>query len=133
VQDHYIYDYAVIRVVPKVEREEFINAGIILFCPEKEFLEARFDLDEQKLSALAPGSDLALIKTHLSVIPVICRGGYEAGDLSKLSQRERFHWLTSPRSTIIQTSPVHNGYCSNPEEELNHLVKVMVKMQSENE
>ena len=124
---HNTYDYAVIRVLPKVEREEFINAGVIVSCPSLEFLEARIELDEQKLRVLSPELDIETIRSHLDAIPVICRGGEQAGPIGMLSQRERFHWLVAPRSTIIQTSPVHSGYCTDPAEILEHLLNTMVK------
>ena len=127
MQDHYIYDYAVIRVVPKVEREEFINVGVILSCPEKEYLEAIIELDEQKLKALDPEFDIETAKAHLDAFPAICEGGTRGGEIGRLSQKERFNWLTSPKSTIIQTSPVHTGYCKNPAKVLEHLVDTMVR------
>jgi hypothetical protein len=128
VQDQNFYDYAVIRVVPKVDREEFINAGVILSCPDKNFLQACTNLDEERLKTFSPGTDIELVKTHLDAIKAICAGSSEAGSIGKLSQRERFHWLTSPKSTIIQTSPVHSGYCRDPEEEIKNLVNKMVKL-----
>jgi len=128
VQDQYFYDYAVIRVVPKVDREEFINAGVILCCSNKEFLQALIELDEARLRIFAPGIDIELVKSHLKAIEAICSGSPEAGKIGQLSQRERFHWLTSPKSTIIQTSPVHSGYCNDPAEELKDLVNKMVKI-----
>src|ERR1044072_5624401 len=115
VHDHYIYDYAIIRIVPKVEREEFINVGVILSCPAKEFLESRIDLDESRLAALDATLDIEFIRTHLATIPAICKGGDEAGKIGELTQRERFYWLTSASSTIIQTSPVHTGWCKDPD------------------
>lgn len=99
VHDHRTYDYAIIRVVPKVEREEFINAGVIVSCPARKFLAARIELDEQRLRALDPAVDVEAIRAHLAAIPVICAGGAQAGPLGRLSQRERFHWLAAPRST----------------------------------
>ena len=120
------YDYAVIRVVPKVEREEFINAGVIVSCPELSFLEARINLDEARLLALDPSLDLDLIRTHLATIPTICRGGDDAGPIGQLPQRQRFQWLVAPRSTVIQTSPVHTGRCSDPKKALDHLLATMV-------
>jgi len=120
------YDYAVIRVVPKVDREEFINAGVILSCPDLSFLEARIKLDEARLLALDPNVDLDLVRHHLAAIPVICRGGDEAGPIGQLPQRQRFHWLVAPRSTIIQTSPVHTGRCNDPAAALERLVATMV-------
>jgi hypothetical protein len=126
VPDKFRYDYAVIRVVPKVEREEFINAGVILSCPDLSFLEARIKLNESRLLALDPSVDLELVRDHLATIPTICRGGDEAGSIGKLPQRQRFHWLVAPRSTIIQTSPVHTGRCGDPAAALDHLVRTMV-------
>ncbi|MGH7928775.1 MAG: DUF3037 domain-containing protein, partial [Candidatus Binatia bacterium] len=101
MHDHCTYDYAIIRVVPRVEREEFVNVGVIVSCPATEFLEARIALDEQRLIALDPALDMESIRTHLSAISAICSGGEQAGPIGQLSQRERFHWLTAPRSTII--------------------------------
>lgn len=124
--DKFRYDYAVIRVVPKVDREEFINAGVILSCPDLSFLEATIKLDEARLLALDPNVDLDLIRKHLATIPTICRGGEEAGAIGQLPQRQRFHWLVAPRSTVIQTSPVHTGRCGDPAAALKHLVATMV-------
>jgi len=126
VPDQFRYDYAVIRVVPKVEREEFINAGVILSCPERSFLEAQIRLTEFRLLALVSSLDLEMVKTPLATIPKICRGGDDAGPIGQLSQRDRFYWLVAPRSTIIQTSPVHTGRCSDPAAALQHLVARMV-------
>ena len=105
------YDYAVVRVVPRVERGEFVNAGIILSCASAGFLDARIELDEVLLQAMAPGTDVAPIRAALDAIPRICAGGPAAGDIGRLSVRERFHWLVAPRSTSVQTSPVHTGRC----------------------
>lgn len=124
--DKYRYDYAVIRVVPKVDREEFINAGVIVSCPDLSFLEAQIKLNEDRLLALDPTIDLDLVRDHLAAIPMICRGGGEAGTIGGLPQRQRFHWLVAPRSTIIQTSPVHTGRCHDPAVALERLVATMV-------
>ena len=124
--DKYRYDYAVVRVVPKVDREEFINAGVIVSCPDLSFLEARIKLDESRLLALDPTVDMDLVRDHLETIPTICRGGDDAGSIGKLPQRQRFHWLVAPRSTVIQTSPVHTGRCHDPAAALEHLVAKMV-------
>ena len=124
--DKFRYDYAVVRVVPKVDREEFINAGVIVSCPELSFLEAHIKLDESRLLALDPNIDLDLVRKHLDSIPKICRGGEDAGSIGQLPQRQRFHWLVAPRSTIIQTSPVHTGRCSDPAAALERLVATMV-------
>lgn len=124
--DKFRYDYAIIRVVPKVDRQEFINAGVIVSCPELSFLEARIKLNESRLLALDPKVDLDLVRKHLSSIPTICRGGNDAGSIGQLPQRRRFEWLVAPRSTIIQTSPVHTGRCGDPAAALEHLVATMV-------
>ena len=122
-----LYDYAIVRVVPRVERGEFINAGVIVSCQERDFLEARIELDEARLRALHPQVDLDSIRRNLASIPLICQGGNEAGPIGKLSVRERFHWLVAPRSTIIQTSPVHTGRCEDPRAALAHLMSGMVR------
>jgi hypothetical protein len=127
VHDHVTYDYAIIRVVPKVEREEFINVGVVVSCPARAFLEARIDLDEPRLMALDPALDLETIRAHLATIPAVCAGGAQAGPIGQLTQRERFHWLVSPRSTIIQTSPVHTGCCQDPAAVLERLLDRMVR------
>ena len=124
--DKFRYDYAVIRVVPKVDREEFINAGVIVSCPDLSFLEARIKLDESRLLALDAAVDLDLVRNHLASIPTICRGGDGAGSIGQLPQRQRFHWLVAPRSTVIQTSPVHTGRCTDPTAALEHLLAKMV-------
>jgi hypothetical protein len=121
------FDYAIIRVVPRVEREEFINAGVIVSCPAKHFLKALIELNTQRLAALDHTLDPEIIRGYLNTIPVICAGGAEAGPISRMPQRSRFHWLVAPRSTIIQTSPAHSGICSDPEEELTHLLEKMVR------
>jgi len=126
VPDKFRYDYAVVRVVPKVDREEFINAGVIVSCPDLSFLEARINLDESRLLALDPDVDLDLVRKHLAAIPTICRGGDSAGSIGQLPQRQRFHWLVAPRSTIIQTSPVHTGRSDDPVAALDHLLATMV-------
>ncbi|MEZ4700822.1 MAG: DUF3037 domain-containing protein [Rhodothermales bacterium] len=126
--DRCLYDYAVLRVVPRIEREEFINAGIILSCPSRGFLEARIELDEPRLLAIHPGADLETIRNHLAVIPILCAGGSHAGPIGQLSKRERYHWLVAPRSTMIQPSPSHTGLCDNPAAALEHLMNTMVRI-----
>ena len=133
MRDKFRYDYAVVRVVPKVDREEFINAGVIVSCPDLSFLEARIKLDESRLLALDPTVDLDLVRNHLDTIPTICRGGDGAGSIGQLPQRQRFHWLVAPRSTVIQTSPVHTGRCGDPAAALEHLVAAMVDATSVDE
>ncbi len=121
------YDYAVVRVVPHVERCEFINAGVILFCRTRRFLRARIELDEERLGVLSPGVDLDAVRQHLECIPRVCAGGPHAGPIGLLSQAERFHWLVAPRSTIVQTSPVHSGFCHDPSATLDRLLETMVR------
>lgn len=127
MHDHCSYDYAVIRVVPRVEREEFVNVGVIVSCPPRDYLDARIEIDEPRLLALDPKLDLEAIRAHLASIPAICAGGPEAGPIGRLSRRERFHWLVAPRSTIIQTSPVHTGRCASLPDTIEHLLNVMVR------
>jgi hypothetical protein len=127
VRDHSSYDYAVIRVVPRVDREEFMNVGVIISCPAKDFLEARIEMDEARLLAFAPGIDLEAVRAHLASIPRICAGGPNAGPIGQLSARERFHWLVAPRSTIIQTSRVHSGRCTEPGPVSERLLDRMVR------
>jgi hypothetical protein len=121
------YDYAVIRVVPRVERGEFVNAGIILSCDVERILLAGIELDEGALLAIDARVDMELVRNALASIPAICAGGDAAGDIGKMSSRERFHWLVAPRSTIVQTSPVHTGQCAEPAAALEHLMQTMVR------
>ncbi len=121
------FDYAIVRVVPNVEREEFINVGVIVFCHERELLAARIELDEERLLALWPDVDLPLVRRHLEAIPRICAGGPEAGPIGQLPLRERWHWLVAPRSTILQFSAPHTGLCEAPEEWLERLLDRVVR------
>jgi hypothetical protein len=120
------YDYAILRVVPWAEREEFANAGVILHCLERRFLESRVRVDERRLLALWPDLDLNLIRQHLEAFPRLCAGDLDAGPIAKLSRRERFQWLSAPRSTIIQVSPVHSGVCDSPAATLDELFRRLV-------
>ena len=121
------YDYAIVRVVPRVERGEFVNAGVILSCDVERILRATIELDETALLALDPAVELDLVRNSLAAIPAICAGGAAAGDIGRLSARERFHWLVAPRSTIVQTSPVHTGRCSDLAAALEHLMDRMIR------
>ncbi len=120
------FDYAVIRIVPRVERQEFINAGVVVFCLEKRYLDARIHLDPARLKALWPEVDIDLVRHHLEAVVRICAGDPSAGPIAKLPQRERFHWLVSARSTILQPSPVHTGLCDETDSILDRLAKELL-------
>ena len=118
------YDYAIIRVVPRVEREEFINVGVIVYCPALDYLAARIELDEGRLLGFASCVDIDLVRENLASIPAICTG---SGPIGRLTLRERFHWLVAPRSTMIQTSSVHTGRSDDPSRLLEQLLHKMVR------
>ena len=122
-----LYDYAIVRVVPRVEREEFINAGAILSCQRTGFLQAAMELDEARLHALDPHADLETVRSHLRAIVAICAGEAGCGPIAQLPFRQRFHWLTAKRSAIIQTSPVHTGRCTDAAAALEHIMDRMVR------
>ena len=123
----YTYDYAIVRVVPRVERGEQVNVGVILSCADLDFLDARIEVDEPRLLALDPNLDLEAVRANLATIPVVCRGGSDAGQIGELPARARFRWLVSPRSTIIQPSAVHTGRTSDPGACLQHLLDKLVR------
>ena len=125
--DSVAFDYAIIRVVPRVDREEFVNAGVLMMCQSRRYLSARIELDRKRLAALDATLDPETVEQYLSAVERICAGGDPAGPLGRLSQRERFDWLVAPRSTIIQTSPVHSGLCTDPEAALEHLLDTVVR------
>jgi hypothetical protein len=120
------FAYAIVRVVPRVERGECVNAGIVLFCRSRRFLGARIGLDETRLRALAPDADVEGVRAHLDVIAAIASGDPAAGPIAVLTQAERFHWLTSPVSTIVQPSAVHPGLTGDPAATLAHLFDTLV-------
>ncbi len=124
------YDYAIVRVVPRVERGEFINAGVIVSCQGAKLLAAGFELNEARLLAIDPRADIAAITLHLEAIDRICRGGRDAGPIGELPARQRFHWLTAPRSSIIQMSPVHTGRAVRAEDVVEHLLNRMVRVRA---
>lgn len=121
------FDYALVRIVPRVERGEFVNAGVILFCRSRRYLNARFDLDVARLLAIAPNFDPSPLYEHFEIIARVCAGGKNSGYIGQLTQAERFHWLVAPRSTIVQTSPAHSGLCHDPEQALERLLDTMVR------
>jgi Protein of unknown function (DUF3037) len=120
------FDYAVLRLVPRVERGEFVNVGAILFCRTRRFLEAQFYLDPQRLAALGSDVDIKMIEERLEQIRLVAAGGKAAGPIGELSQADRFHWLVSPRSTVVQPSPVHTGLCDDPSAALEEILETMV-------
>ncbi|CAN7635844.1 DUF3037 domain-containing protein [Acidovorax sp. Root217] len=122
-----VYDYAIVRVVPRVEREEFINAGVILSCQKSGFLQAAIALDEERLLAMDPHVDIDTVRRHLDAIVAICAGDAVCGPIAQLPFRQRFHWLTARRSAIIQTSPAHTGRCTDAAAALEHIMDRMVR------
>jgi hypothetical protein len=121
------YSYAIVRVVPRVERGEFLNVGVVLFSRELDFLAARFEVDEERLRSLAPGVDLATVERHLAIFAAIASGAPEGGQIAALPMPERFHWLVAPRSTMIQTSPSHVGRSPDAEAALENLLNEFVR------
>ncbi len=126
MQDKLTYEFAVIRIVPKVEREEFMNVGVLLFCKRKHYLGIRYYLDEKRLLTFAPDLDLGMLKQYLNAWELVCQGGRKAGPLGGEELPYRFRWLSSYRSSILQCSRPHPGQCSNPEQELEKLFKFYV-------
>lgn len=122
-----LFEYALFRVVPRVERGEFINAGVVLYCQDAKFLDARVHLDPERLKALDPNLDPETVLAHLEVASRVCAGGPEAGAVGLLPPVQRFGWLVAPRSTVVQPSPVHTGFTEDPEEAIEHLLQVMVR------
>ena len=122
----YTYDYAILRVVPRVDRGEAVNVGVILSCPELQFLDARIELDETRVLTLDPTVDLPTVRETLNAIVAICRGDGETGPLGEMPQRNRFHFLVGPRSTIVQPSPTHTGRTPDPAATLDALMLKLV-------
>ena len=126
MQERNLFEYAVIRVVPRVEREEFINVGVILYCGKKKYLNVIFHLDELKLSALNCKLEPFIIQSNLDAITKICRGENNSGPIGQLDLASRFRWLTATRSTVVQASKVHPGFCIDPDETLKKLYQELV-------
>jgi len=124
--ENYLFEYAVVRVVPRVEREEFLNAGVILYCAKLRYLKSISLLDEERTRIFCRSIDLDEVGKHLQAFVSICKGGNESGPIGKLDPASRFRWLTAARSTVIQTSKVHPGFCTDPEETLQRLFKQLV-------
>ncbi|WP_018345106.1 DUF3037 domain-containing protein [Cytophaga aurantiaca] len=121
MHEKHLFDYAVIRVVPRVEREEFVNVGVILFCKEEKFLRVKYILDANRLLAFSPELDLGAIENNLQAMQHICLGNKEGGSIGELDIASRFRWITATRSTVIQASKVHPGYTENAAETLEKL------------
>jgi hypothetical protein len=126
MQGLHLFEYAVIRVVPRVEREEFINVGVILYCAKQKFLQAVFALDEERLTAFSNQLDVQAITGNLNAMEQICTGSKESGPIGQLDLPSRFRWLTATRSTVVQTSKVHPGFCMHAGETLNRLLAEQV-------
>jgi hypothetical protein len=127
MQEKHLFEYSVIRIVPRVEREEFLNAGVIVYCRQQRFLQALYELNTDKLAAFALELDIEELEKRLHVFELVCEGGKPAGPIGRLSIAERFRWLTATRSTIIQTSPIHPGLCNDAMETLTTLFNQLVK------
>lgn len=127
MQEKHLFEYAVIRVVPCVEREEFMNVGVIVYCASKGFLQTMFELNEERLRAFSPHVDVQELRERLRAFERICAGRKEGGTIGQLPIASRFRWLTATRSTVVQTSPVHPGLCMDPQETLARLYTQLVK------
>lgn len=126
MQERHLFEYAVIRIMPRVEREEFINVGIILLCKKQHFLQARYELNPQRLEALCPNCDVEELTAHLDALSRIAAGDPAAGPIAQLDIAGRFRWLTAQRSTVLQPSKVHPGLCTDPMQMLDQLFREMV-------
>lgn len=126
MQDQHLFEYAVIRVVPKVEREEFINVGVIVYCKKQRYLQSKVHLNQQRLAAFAPNLDIAEVQAYLEALQRICHGEKDSGTIGGLDFASRFRWLTATRSTVVQTSRNHPGFCTNLDEALNKLLQQYV-------
>jgi hypothetical protein len=127
VTDRDVFEYAVLRVVPRVERGEFFNAGVVVYCRAKSFVAARTHLDESKLKALDPGADVIGVRAALHGVEGVCRGGEDAGQAAHDDAGRRFRWLIAPRSTVVQPGPVHTGLTADPEGEVERLLDLLVR------
>ncbi|MEP6747998.1 MAG: DUF3037 domain-containing protein [Bacteroidota bacterium] len=126
MQEKYLFEYAVLRVVPKVEREEFLNVGVVLYCPKQKFLQVRFHLDSERIKAFASELDIPEVGQYLQAFENICAGTKNSGPIGKLPVADRFRWLTATRSTVVQTSKTHTGLCTDTKATLEHLYKQLV-------
>lgn len=127
MQERYLYEYAVLRVVPRVEREEFINIGVVLFCQPRQFLKVRYELNVDRLKAVFPDLDQEELSAYCRSFASICEGNRKGGSLESMPAAARFRWLTAKRSTILQVSAVHPGFCTDPDETLENLMDKLVR------
>lgn len=128
MQDKLFFEYAVLRLVPRVEREEFINAGVVLYCPKQKFLWCKYELNESRIKAICPETDIDEMKQLLFVFQQVCSGNHDAGPIAHLPMSGRFRWLTATRSTILQTSKVHTGLCKDPVAAIEHIFRQQVEV-----
>ena len=126
MQEKYLFEYAVIRIVPKVEREEFCNVVIILYCKDQKFLQTQFTINEARVKCLDEKADIPEIQSYLQAFEKICKGARDGGPIAQLDMPSRFRWLTAQRSTILQTSRVHPGFCTSAQEALIRLHSQLV-------
>ncbi|QHS60160.1 DUF3037 domain-containing protein [Chitinophaga agri] len=126
MQEKHLFEYAVIRVMPRVEREEFLNAGVILYCKQQRFLQALVTLNEERLRAFSPAIDIEEVRSYLNAFECICKGGKQAGPIGELDAASRFRWLTATRSTVVQAGKVHPGFCDDPLKALTRLHEQLV-------
>ncbi len=126
MQEQHLFEYAVVRIVPRVEREEFLNVGVVVYCAGKRFLQAKYELDKARITAFACKTDIAEIEAYLLAFERICAGRIDGGAIARLPTAERFRWLTATRSTVVQCSKVHPGLCADPNEMLERLYAQMV-------
>ena len=126
MQEKYLFEYAVLRIVPKVEREEFLNVGVVLYCPKQKFLQVLFHLDNERIKAFACDLDIPEIGQYLQAFEKICAATKDSGPIGKMALADRFRWLTATRSTVVQTSKTHTGLCKDAKETLERLYKQLV-------
>ena len=128
MQDNHLFEYAVIRIVPRVEREEFINTGVILYCKSLNFLNVKIELNEPRLKSFSLETELSELQKNLNAYQQIAQGNLNAGPIARLSIAERFRWLTATRSTVVQSSKVHPGFCKDAMRALNQLFDQVVRL-----
>jgi hypothetical protein len=126
MQENHLFEYAVVRVVPRVEREEFLNTGVILYCARQRFLQTMYTVDEKRLTVFCDGLDMAELAAHLRAFELVCMGSEDGGPIARLDMASRFRWLTATRSTVLQSSKVHSGFCEDPYTALTRLHALLV-------